>query len=70
MWKPSPNFITGLECWIIAGGAHHTTLSFNANADVLRDFARIMQIEFIHLNDKTEQYALEKELMLGDIIWR
>jgi len=70
MWKPAPDFISGLECWIIAGGAHHTTLSFEANADVLRDFARIMQIEFVHLNDKTEQYALEKELMMGDVIWR
>ncbi len=70
MWKPAPDFIAGLECWIIAGGAHHTTLSFEANADVLRDFARIMQIEFVHLNDRTEQYALEKELMMGDVIWR
>ncbi len=70
MWKPAPDFLTGIECWILAGGAHHTTLSFEANADVLRDFARIMQIEFVHLNDKTEPYALEKELMLGDIIWR
>ncbi len=70
MWKPAPDFLTGIECWIIAGGAHHTALSFEANADVLRDFARIMQIEFVHINDKTEPYALEKELMLGDILWK
>ena len=70
MWKPAPDFLTGIECWILAGGAHHTTLSFEANADVLRDFARIMQIEFVHINDRTEPYALEKELMLGDIIWK
>ncbi len=70
MWKPAPDFISGLECWIIAGGAHHTTLSFEANADVLRDFARIMGIEFVSINNSTDIYALEKELMMGDVIWR
>jgi len=70
MWKPAPDFISGLECWIIAGGAHHTTPSFEANADVLRDFARIMGIEFVSINNSTDIYALEKELMMGDVIWR
>ncbi len=70
MWKPAPDFLTGMECWILAGGAHHTTLSYEINADVLRDFARIMGIEFVSINAATDIYALEKELMLGDVIWR
>ncbi|MBR4112262.1 MAG: L-arabinose isomerase [Ruminiclostridium sp.] len=70
MWKPAPDFITGIECWILAGGAHHTTLSFNATTDVLRDFARIMGIEFVSIDKNTDFHSLEKELMMGDIIWR
>ncbi len=70
MWKPAPDFITGIECWILAGGAHHTTLSFDATTDVLRDFARIMGIEFVSINKNTDFNSLEKELMMGDIIWR
>ncbi len=70
MWKPAPDFITGIECWILAGGAHHTTLSFNATTDVLRDFARIMGIEFVSINKNTDFHSLEKELMMGDIIWK
>ncbi len=70
MWKPAPDFLTGMECWILAGGAHHTTLSYDINTDVLRDFARIMGIEFVSINAATDIYALEKELMLGDVIWR
>ena len=70
MWRPAPDFITGIECWILAGGAHHTTLSFDIKEDVLRDFARIMGIEFISINKNTDIYALEKELMLGDVIWK
>ena len=70
MWKPEPNLRTGAKCWITAGGAHHTVLSFDLNTDILRDFARIMGIEFVSINKSTTPEALEKELMLGDIIWR
>lgn len=70
MWKPEPSFIAGVEAWILAGGAHHTTLSFETNAGVLRDLARIMGIEFVSINKDTDLYQLEKELMLGDVIWK
>lgn len=70
MWKPMPDLITGAECWITAGGAHHTALSYDITVDILRDFARIMGIEFVNINKTTTPAALEKELLLGDIIWR
>lgn len=70
MWKPMPNLVVGAECWITAGGAHHTVLSYNITVDILRDFARIMGIEFININNSTTPATLEKELLLGDIIWR
>ena len=28
MWKAMPNLTDGVECWITAGGAHHTALSY------------------------------------------
>ena len=70
MWKPLPKLETGAQNWIIAGGAHHTVLSFDLTVDNLRDFARMTGIEFVLLDENTTPYALEKELMLGDIIWR
>ena len=27
MWKPAPDLLTGVKCWIAAGGEHHTVLS-------------------------------------------
>ena len=45
-------------------------LSFDLTVDNLRDFARMTGIEFVLLDENTTPYALEKELMLGDIIWR
>ena len=69
MWRPAPNFLDGLKCWIIAGGAHHTVLSYDITTDTLRDFARIMGIELVEITDRTEPYTLERDLKLGDIIY-
>ncbi len=69
MWKPEPSFLEGLKCWILAGGAHHTVLSYNITDDVVRDFARIMGIELVCINADTTAVSLERDLMLGDIIY-
>ena len=70
MWRAMPDLTTGVECWIAAGGAHHTTLSYDVNAEMLRDWARIMDIEFIHIDKDTTPESLERELMLNDIAWK
>ncbi|MGN0574298.1 MAG: L-arabinose isomerase [Acutalibacteraceae bacterium] len=70
MWKAMPDLCTGAECWIIAGGAHHTVLSYDADAVMLRDFARMMDIEFVHINKDTTPESLENELFLNDLAWK
>jgi len=35
MWQPQPSFTEGTECWIIAGGAHHTVLSYDCDAEMM-----------------------------------
>lgn len=69
MWKPMPNLKTGAEAWILAGGAHHTVLSYDVTADMMRDWARIMDIEFVHINAETDINKFEQELLLSDMIW-
>ncbi|MDD3997546.1 MAG: L-arabinose isomerase, partial [Sphaerochaetaceae bacterium] len=70
MWKAMPNLTTGVECWIIAGGAHHTVLSYDVTAEMLRDWARIMDIEFVHIDKHTTVQKLEEELLVKDLVWR
>jgi L-arabinose isomerase len=70
MWIPEPNLTVGAECWIIAGGAHHTVLSFDCDAEMMRDFARIMDMEFVYINKDTTPEQLEKELFWSDIAWK
>ncbi len=69
MWKPAPSFLEGLECWIIAGGAHHTVLSYDITDETVRDFARIMGIELVVINKDTTKEKLERDIMIGDVIY-
>ncbi|HWP22046.1 MAG TPA: L-arabinose isomerase [Candidatus Cryosericum sp.] len=70
MWKPMPNLATGVEAWIIAGGAHHTVLSFDVSSEQMKDWARMMDIEFVHIDKDTTVDALEHDLFLSDLAWK
>ncbi|MEA4969730.1 MAG: L-arabinose isomerase [Candidatus Pelethousia sp.] len=70
MWKPLPSLAVGAEAWIIAGGAHHTVLSYDCDAQMMRDWARMMDIEFVHIHAGTDPAALENELMMMDLAWK
>ena len=70
MWRAMPDLTTGVECWITAGGAHHTVLSYDVSAEMMRDWARIMDIEFVHITKDTTPEKLEEELLVKDLIWR
>ena len=70
MWKALPDLKTGVECWITAGGAHHTVLSYDVTAEMMKDWARMMDIEFVHIGADTTVESLEKELFYNDIAWK
>ena len=70
MWKPMPDLAVGATCWILAGGAHHTVLSYDCDADMMRDWARMMDIEFVHINEQSHPADMERELFLNDLAWK
>lgn len=70
MWRAMPDLATGIECWITAGGAHHTVLSYDVTAQQMRDWARMMDIEFVHITKDTTPEKLEEELFLKDLAWK
>jgi L-arabinose isomerase len=69
-WKPLPDLTTGIECWIIAGGAHHTVLSYDVTAEQMREWAAMMEIEYVHIGVDSTPEKLEDELFLKDIAWK
>ena len=70
MWQAEPSLTTGVECWITAGGAHHTVLSYDVTAQQMKDWCAIMDIEFVHITKDTTVESLEHDLFLSDLAWK
>ena len=70
MWRALPDLTTGVECWITAGGAHHTVLSYDVTAEQMKDWARMMDIEYVHIGAGTTVEKLEEQLFLNDLAWK
>ncbi|MCM1237434.1 MAG: L-arabinose isomerase [Ruminococcus flavefaciens] len=70
MWQAEPSLTTGVECWITAGGAHHTVLSYDVTAEQMKDWANMMGIEFVRITKDTTVESLEHDLFLSDLAWK
>lgn len=70
MWKLVPNFEIATESWLIAGGAHHTVMSYDLDSEVLRQFAEIMDIEFVHIAKETTIHQLKNELRWNEVAYK
>lgn len=70
MWKAMPDLCTGTKMWILAGGAHHSVLTYDASAEMLADFAEMNEIEFVHITKDTTVEGLKQQLFLNDLAWK
>lgn len=70
LWKTEPSMEQALENWIIAGGAHHTCFSYVVTPEQLQDFAEMVGIESIMINQETNTQALKNELRWNDLLYR
>ena len=70
MWKAEPNLYDGAKMWILAGGAHHSVLSYDASAQMLADFAEMNEIELLHITKDTTVEAFQQQLFLNDLAWK
>ncbi|MED4157348.1 L-arabinose isomerase [Shouchella clausii] len=62
LWKPLPSFSEATEAWIYAGGAHHTVFSYEISKEQLADWAGLMGIECIVIDDRSNVGQVRKEL--------
>lgn len=70
MWKPMPELLIGVKCWVLAGGAHHSVLCTQADAQMLSDWADMMDLEFVHITMDTTYEQLRERLFLSDLVWK
>ncbi len=55
VWQPKPDLATSAESWITAGGPHHTVLSTAVDTDQLVDFANLLGVELLIIDDATNR---------------
>ena len=68
-WVPKPDFYTGLEAWILAGGAHHTAFTYDLTSEQIGDWASMMGIAPVYITDGTTIPQLKRDLMLGNVVY-
>jgi L-arabinose isomerase len=61
-WKPAPDLATSAECWITAGGPHHTILTTHIERDALEDLAMIAGVELAWIDESSTTAAFTREL--------
>ncbi|MBQ8085599.1 MAG: L-arabinose isomerase [Lachnospiraceae bacterium] len=69
-WEPLPNLYTGAEAWILAGGAHHTAFSYDLTAEQMGDWASMMGIEAVYIDENTNIRDFKRDLMLGEVFYK
>lgn len=70
VWRPLPDFNTGAESWIYAGGSHHTVFTYDLTIETVSDLAQIAGIEFVHIGKGTTVEALRQQLAVNDAVYR
>src|SRR5690606_20247867 len=53
VWEPRPNLHTSAECWLTAGGPHHTVLSSAVGTEALMDLAEMVSTELVVIDGET-----------------
>jgi L-arabinose isomerase len=53
VWKPKPSLSTSAECWLTAGGPHHTVLTQAVPTETLADFAHMLHTELLVIDQDT-----------------
>jgi L-arabinose isomerase len=69
LWIPKPDLETAATAWILAGGAHHTCFSQAVTAEHLEDFAEMLGVEFLCIDERTTVSDFKKELRWNDVYY-
>ncbi len=70
VWKPRPNLETSTECWLTAGGPHHTVLSTAVDAAEFSDLADILGVELASITAETTWSRFRDELRSNQAYYR
>ncbi len=70
VWEPAPSLETSAECWLTAGGPHHTVLSSAVGTEELHDLAEILGTELLVIDADTSTRRFSQELRWNQAYYR
>ena len=70
LWRPRPNLATAAEAWILAGGPHHTSLSYALRVDHIAELAELLRIELVTIDDETRIVPFRQQLRWSEMFAR
>jgi L-arabinose isomerase len=53
VWEPTPSLHVSAECWLTAGGPHHTVFSQAVDTETVEDFAAMLRTELLIIDRAT-----------------
>jgi L-arabinose isomerase len=62
VWRPAPSLPTSAECWLMAGGPHHTVLTTSVPYEALEDLALMLDVELLRIGADTTVREFSREL--------
>jgi L-arabinose isomerase len=69
LWKAYPSLASAAECWILAGGTHHSVYSQALTAEYWRVFAEMTQVECVVIGKETNPERFADELRWNEAYW-
>jgi len=70
VWQPRPDFPTSAECWLTAGGAHHTVLSTAADVEAFEIFADLAGAELLRIDEDTTRRRFRDQVRWNQAYYR
>ncbi|HKT06086.1 MAG TPA: L-arabinose isomerase [Rugosimonospora sp.] len=70
VWQPAPSLSTSAECWLTAGGPHHTVLTRAVPTETLVDFATMLHTELLIIDGSTTPRSFADHLRWNQAYYR
>ncbi|MGL4192160.1 L-arabinose isomerase [Vibrio misgurnus] len=70
LWEPQPNLNLAAAAWIHAGGAHHAVYSQAVSLATLTDYAEILGLEMVVIDNHTNLRQFKQELRNNGVYYR
>jgi L-arabinose isomerase len=68
-WRPEPDLATAAECWLLAGGPHHTVLSTALSVEHVESLAEMAGVELVVIDSSSTPRRLAQELRWNRAAW-